>query len=614
MSNYTDIAKGLRVSTQIPLDKKLWIKSKSNLNLDGDNSLAFSFYFGMRVYCAEEKETYEWRPVSGETTEGLLSEDFVYPNPFIVNGVSYGGTAYNFFKVMAAEDIDLSNYVQFEDIENFITLEDIPPVTGQNIGDEGIGIYSTTEDNTLKFKKISSSSLNIEEEDSVIYINTPVDENSLSFYVNSNFTGSVSDGSILKPFKTLDTAIQAFKGTGTNADPQYKNKAKIILLSNVTTDSLLNVNFVVIEGGNFNIEYTGTTDYWYNSETIKTFVGTAANGTLNLNIRCELNNVKITSTKVGGILKNIAYKSPTISSSQNDVKLTLNNVILEDASYINFASQYSQLTQSDNTTPITIFGNAVLGETVSTTNTPVASFEGTNWNGEGGVTSDTLTIYGCRNTLLNLSKTTFVVGNKLRMTFNNTRVSVRAKVGGLYQVKPNLSYIKCTDSYFRTDFIEENNTYAVNRPSDYTLVPTTDKMFDVSSTLSGTGINSSTFVLYGGLFSANRVSSMFRTTTDSTLNLLDVQALEVSSISGCFIHNSSGVNVAPACNINVEGSKFKNVISNSKLNIYASDATINNYQFSTSPGFSDDATALANGLIVGNIYYNTAEKKLVKIM
>ena len=102
-----NIPTNLSVAAMLPNDPKTWVKNKSELTTLGvSNHKAFIYYEGMRVYCAENKEIWEWREelTPGETG-GLLVSQFTYPSGLIINNVDYGGRKFNFFKVLTPEDI-----------------------------------------------------------------------------------------------------------------------------------------------------------------------------------------------------------------------------------------------------------------------------------------------------------------------------------------------------------------------------------------------------------------------------------------------------------------------------------------------------------------------------
>lgn len=99
--NYNDVQIGLRVVAQIPLDQKTYFVSEDTLkDLGPEDSLAFTYYKGMTVYCVLEKSRYEWT----ESTTGLLPTSFTYPSNLIVNGVDYSNKQYNFVFTTARGD------------------------------------------------------------------------------------------------------------------------------------------------------------------------------------------------------------------------------------------------------------------------------------------------------------------------------------------------------------------------------------------------------------------------------------------------------------------------------------------------------------------------------
>jgi hypothetical protein len=130
MSNTNDIPTSLRLPAQLPLDSKLWVVSKEDLKVLGEaNQLAYTYYKGLRVFCANEREQYEWNePQQGDTL--LLTSSFVYPNGIISNGIDYSNKAYNFILV---KNSDQNNVVKYIDIDLPDVAEHAPPSPGQII-------------------------------------------------------------------------------------------------------------------------------------------------------------------------------------------------------------------------------------------------------------------------------------------------------------------------------------------------------------------------------------------------------------------------------------------------------------------------------------------------
>jgi len=83
-------------------------------------------------------------------------------------------------------------------------------------------LQSNTDDNKIRLKSLVSSSLNITETTDEISIEVPVVTDIPALIVNSAYTGEEETGTASKPFKTIQAALDAYKGTGgkgTIADP-----------------------------------------------------------------------------------------------------------------------------------------------------------------------------------------------------------------------------------------------------------------------------------------------------------------------------------------------------------------------------------------------------------
>lgn len=94
----TPIPTGLVIPSQVPLDNKLYFLNENSLiDLGISNNLAYSYYKGMLVYCAEEETNYIWKEIQvGEI--GLLPANFTYPSNWIKEGIDYSNKSYNFIK------------------------------------------------------------------------------------------------------------------------------------------------------------------------------------------------------------------------------------------------------------------------------------------------------------------------------------------------------------------------------------------------------------------------------------------------------------------------------------------------------------------------------------
>ena len=141
--DYSNIPTGLKITSQIPLNSKEWVKDESTLAYLGvDDNLAFTYHDQLEVFCLAEKTLYIWREVQpGEENTGLIPLDFTYPNSLSeIYGIDYSGKTYNFF---------LKKYLTSEDVLELIQIE--------NVG-IGFEIYKgfNTNNNKHEIKTITS--------------------------------------------------------------------------------------------------------------------------------------------------------------------------------------------------------------------------------------------------------------------------------------------------------------------------------------------------------------------------------------------------------------------------------------------------------------------------
>lgn len=167
-----DILTGLKTASQQPLDAKLYSLSESALeDLGANSNLAYTYYKGMRVYCAEEQSTWEWREVQEEEDEDpLLDIGFIYPSNLTVNGVNYSNKEYNFFPVSSKQlfyDITGStSETGVSLVEGYSEIGNTKVYTLKNLlsSDESVEIIDT--ESTIDFK-VTRSGENISLEDGI---------------------------------------------------------------------------------------------------------------------------------------------------------------------------------------------------------------------------------------------------------------------------------------------------------------------------------------------------------------------------------------------------------------------------------------------------------------
>lgn len=282
MSMHNDIPVGLRVPASLPLDAKLWVKSKVEIeSLGPSNNLAYTYYKGMRIYCADEKEIYEWMPVEEGRLRGLtplLSSEFTYPLGYIVNGIDYSEIAYNLFKIPQAWDIVIPPPPEVPGIQNVGDGADVyKGLSGGNHQIRGIKANVTkptspgqiTGSDNITFNAIVNGD-NIEINLDLSSLSVPIQQLGIpEYYVHSAGNDSTADGSIVRPYKTWDACKAAIIGNGTFYNPQ-KNGVKVIFQTHISSDEDLTVRNVNYRFENESIfTYTGTEEAVFDMDKLK---------------------------------------------------------------------------------------------------------------------------------------------------------------------------------------------------------------------------------------------------------------------------------------------------------------------------------------------------------
>ena len=97
--NSTNIITSLNVNTQLPLDHKTYVYNENSLlDLGLNQTKAFSYYVGMKVYCVLQNKTYIWREyLTPLELNGLIPNGFIYPNGILNTDYNYSNKKFNFF-------------------------------------------------------------------------------------------------------------------------------------------------------------------------------------------------------------------------------------------------------------------------------------------------------------------------------------------------------------------------------------------------------------------------------------------------------------------------------------------------------------------------------------
>ena len=115
-SNYGDVAQSWRMSSQAPLDAKTMVNRLTDLtDLGTGNTKPFLYHRGMKIYCHQNKKSYEWTDDLNDNQTKLLTNDFVYPTGSEYDGINYQGLSFNFVEVQTVYSIR-ENFLENEGV------------------------------------------------------------------------------------------------------------------------------------------------------------------------------------------------------------------------------------------------------------------------------------------------------------------------------------------------------------------------------------------------------------------------------------------------------------------------------------------------------------------
>jgi len=635
MADYNNIPSGLRVQTQIPLDAKINILNESALsNLGESNNLAYTYHDKIVVTCLQEGTTWIWKQVeAGKENTGLIPIDFVYPFGITAYGIDYSNKKYNFFRV---------NYLNVSDQKNYdaASLGDGQPIykdkttSGNNItfnfneistasvGTTGIPVLSSATivgDNVLiNGKRLKTSNLDIKElVPGEISIDLQADPNDVKFYVNENYTGGGSNGSLSKPFTNLKAAFTAFIGTSTSViTPQYAYIGTIELLSNVTVPATgttamdyLSVNTLKLKGNGYRITYEGTRNEFISTKYLIDLCPKTTLAKLDHNIFMSFENVIIESKSVHKIVYHLNYTSPDTPALQNTSGISFKNCEIIDSAYSQESIAYIPVVP-----PKTLFGVPVLIQNTLDKNRYMIRNENINWYGEGGFTMENCKLNGSSSTIVyNLNSS--ISWKNIQIDFNAFYVNYKDATGidpnkvyntidGVYYIlSEKAGAIGRAESYFR---IENFTQSAQKKDNGLSIIGGCESVFRVV----GAGIG----IIFNGSFyseKANNLVQLQNETSSFLLTNLNASVLEISDNTGVSPKGAlkyTGTTPAVAKFIDVNGSIINNVKNWTTLDFIrpsANSAIINGAQFTNIPAYADDTAAKLAGLVPGNVYYDT---------
>jgi hypothetical protein len=460
--------------------------------------------------------TYLLKNISGNTSWDLLTTIMPFTSaanstlsPSLTNIYGNGGTVYQGISVDPLTGAGtllfkplVSTGLQITDNIDHIRIES---KAGVNIGVGSASFYAGLNGNQLhQFKSIKSNNLAISESNDLvnidviivsgslnitasqsngfpaIQIETPVDVNDKSFYVNQNYVGP-EQGTIAKPYRSLRAAVQAFIGAGTKFIPEWRYRGKIVLLSSVYTPSnntdpnyidYLDVNFLVIEGGGFELNYSGGMSYFISTKNIlypvNSVFGLASTAIFpfsyggngqgpinpttqrinNSDIALWFRNLSIVSNK-HGIIYHLNYSSPIDPeyTQQNSSYISLKDCSIYDYAFLNQTSSYSPAyVNGTSGTQATNFGSPVYVQSGLPTNEYVIVAENRNWNGEGAFDFVDCTVIGSSTTAVYVYNTScswynITISYQTEYTNYNNTVLIGSGPNRRYTPKTGIFYI-----------------------------------------------------------------------------------------------------------------------------------------------------------------------------
>lgn len=482
------------------------------------------------------------------------------------------------------------------------------------------GLDMTDGKNKIRTLSFESDTLNIQgrandAEGVVITIDTyPEDPNMKYFYVNENYTGVIEDGSMGRPYKTFSGAINAFIGSGSRVFPEFYDKGKIVLLSNVSTTTEFNLNGVELDLGGY-VLYYDATDPFIDTATLIQSSQKDSSGKLVNEIFFDIKNGTIISL-FDGTLMNIKHYHNGTNSFQKDVSVKLNNVTLRDDSHTKNITMFNKVTRFDGE-DVLVYSNNIYYSDTKPIGTPLVIIEDINFTGEGAVTMNNVKMYSSLRNILELKNSSANIYNAtIAPRFEYFLVNSQNNSGDYrYTPKTGLSAIKMTNSYLKI----------ISGVADIGAEPIIDNknviMFDdfFNMTHDSTNIGNrfspviNQLILEDFIGPTMAVNNMLKYSGEQNTAKFDGADLDdltsIDSVDGA-VKKVSGTSII---SFKMEKSFIKDVLQTTPVNIVASDTIVNKYPYNSLPAFGSDSEAKSAGLIVGNIYFSTKDGALTKV-
>lgn len=503
-----------------------------------------------------------------------------------------------------------------KDASGGVVIENNRVDSFRNVG-SGAGFYkghyyNAHELKTILFEGNGVDIETIEEDEEVkVVINLlPEDPNMTYFYVNAFYNGAVENGSIGKPYKTLQKAIDAFIGNGTATLPEYRSTGVITLQTDVEYSKKIDVNHLAINGNDFIIRYTGIDNYFIDTQHLINVVGRDVNGVLNENIRFNMTDGNIHLINSAGAVRHIS-----LSEGNNNTALYFNNSLkIVDYSYNSYANEFTNVIDKNGNNAV-LFGEEILKISTYKSNIPTIYSEGNLREGDGSLSISNLNVHGWGNTNIKLVNTSFST-NSVRSTFNTHRIPyTKLYDNRIPYLQIGLHSLHTENSWFiATEFIDESSKYVEQKTyGDFEFVISQlESMFKIVRTgVVPTKHTGNTHISKAYVY-GSAGDHLVIMTKGSELRLLDCDLQTYDSRKGfCKIIPTD--TVAEYCVLYLQTCSIKNVKEVDGLVIESPFSTVNGTIFSTYSGYASDIEARASGLIKNNMYYNTTTMSYKKV-
>ena len=513
----------------------------------------------------------------------------------------------------------------------------------QTIG-TGVSVYKefdgTTKKHKLRSINSSAGSINVTLVGDSVNIDLPIDVNNKSFYVDSNSLSPTEEGTLGKPFKTLNKALDAFIGTTPYSWYNPENKGyKITLLSSVALQATagtgytgrdnLDINNLHIVGNGYYLNLSANPSIAYYPISTRRMVSDMPKtaNKLNFEVIQTYENVIIQRIGTDTIIDHLNYAYPTVthsgpySPSQNGSYMNLIDVTMtNDTDYrsTSVSGTWNTIPNPDDSgNPATFFGNTIYASNIHPTGEPVLKSEGMHWDKEGCllISGDTK-IFNFTGVGLSLKNTVFTNGGTLSFGRNKTLILYDNIVSGVYTRKTNQYYVTCDDvRYFALRTNGPSNMPKLAESAGGTMHFIGGSISWIKAINNSIGNIVSSYI-EGGYHSVILVDG------SSSISVFDSDHSSAESYSG----NGYYEVISPLPSVaktvflsNVTCVDFKvdsTGFDKSKIQtVYGEKNSINGYQHNNTGAlpYASNADAITNGLFAGMEYLNTTSGMLSKV-